>query len=170
MRFYILTLALIPLLIAALPVPQDPTNATADAANALVNGIQANLDAGQGEEQTVKTLQSLEQNGASASDIAAGIANVKAALDQAISDRVSNQALAADFPNVLAGLAKVETAQTSATAMIGALNCEEANDAPILSTLLTTFEKGFATNQANLALVSFRYIWYAFQIVLILQS
>jgi len=59
-----------------------------------------------------------------------------------------------DFPNVLAGLAKVQAAQEKATATVGTLTGVAANDAPVLSGLLTTFEGGFATNQANLVLVS----------------
>jgi len=49
-----------------------------------------------------------------------------------------------------------------ATATLATLTGVEANDAPVLAGLMTTFEGGFATNQANLALVSF-YVcerWY----------
>jgi len=70
MRFYILSLTLLPLIISALPLPD---NATSDAANVLANGIQANLNHGQVEIQTVQTLQSLESNSASAADIATGM-------------------------------------------------------------------------------------------------
>jgi len=42
-----------------------------------------------------------------------------------------------------------------ATATLATLTGVEANDAPVLAGLMTTFEGGFATNQANLALVSF---------------
>jgi len=151
MRFHLLNLLTLslPILISAIPIP----DATADAANVLVNGIQDNLNHGQQEIQTVQTLQSLESNGAAASDITTGIANVKAALNLAIADRTNNQALAVDFPNVLTGLAKVQAAQEKATATVGTLTGIAANDAPILSGLLTTFEGGFATNQANLVLV-----------------
>jgi len=149
MRFHIISLTLLPLLISALPLPD---NATSDAANVLVNGIQENLNHGQAEIQTVQTLQSLESNSASAADIATGITNVKAALNEAIADRTSNQALAASFPTVLTGLAKVQAAQVKATATLATLTGVEANDAPILAGLMTTFEGGFATNQANLAL------------------
>lgn len=158
MRFLVNCIGLFSLLsiVAAIPVPAPAVdNSLSDAANALVNGIQANLNHGQQEEQTVQTLQSLEQNGAAAADIATGIANVKAALNLAIADRESNQALATpDFPNVLTGLAKVQAAQAKATTTVATLNGVSSNDAPILAGLLTTFEGGFATNQANLVLVS----------------
>ena len=82
---------------------------------------------------------------------------MQAALNLAIADRENNQALATpDFPNVLTGLAKVQAAQEKATTTVGSLTGVAANDASILSGLLTTFEGGFATNQANLVLVSRR--------------
>jgi hypothetical protein len=93
MRFQILAIFLLPL-ISALPLPD---NATSDAANVLANGIQANIDHGQQEIQSVQTLQSLESNGAAPAAITTGIANAKAALNLAIADRTSNQALAVDL-------------------------------------------------------------------------
>ena len=139
------------LIISAAAIP----DATADAVNNLINGIQSNLNHGNQEIQSVQTLQSLESNIASASAIATSISNVKAALNLAIADRTSNQALTADFPTVLAGLAKVQAAQVKATATVATLSGVAANNAPILSGLLTTFEGGIATNQNNLALVIF---------------
>jgi hypothetical protein len=154
MRLSVLTLALLPLLALALPTSLAVREQTADQVNALVNGINSNLAHGNQETQAVKTLQSLEQNKAAASDIAAAITGVKTALNLAISDRESNQALAVNFPTVLAGLAKVQTAQGGALTQVANLNGVIANDSPICDTLLTTFAKGFATNQNNLALVS----------------
>lgn len=150
MRLQLATLSLLNLCISALPLP----SASSDAANILVNGIQTNLDHGQQEIQSVKTLQSLEANNAAAADITSGIAAVQNALDLAIADRTANQALATAFPDVTAGLAKVQAAQTKATTTVGSLNGIAANDGPLLDGLLTTFTGGFATNQANLVMVS----------------
>jgi hypothetical protein len=154
MKFLVFALALLPFLASALPTTLMARAQTADEVNQLVNGINSNLAHGNQETQSVKTLQSLEQNNAATSDIATAITAVKTALNLAISDRESNQVLAANFPTVLAGLSKVQTAQQGALTQVGNLNGVVANDAPICTTLLTTFANGFATNQKNLALVS----------------
>jgi hypothetical protein len=74
-------------------------------------------------------------------------------LNTAVGDRKANQALAGRATPVQEGLAKVATAQGKAQGAINTLN-GGAGDAATLSALKTTFEKGFATNENNLALVS----------------
>jgi hypothetical protein len=56
-----------------------------------------------------------------------------------------------------AGLDKVATAQGNAQGAISSLNGGSGDAAP-LSSLEGTFEKGFATNENNLALVSIRFL------------
>jgi hypothetical protein len=146
MRFYVI--ALLPLLAAAAPFPAQPNNALSD-------GINKNLDAGNGEIAAVQNLQSDETNKASAAVVNAGISGVQSALDIAVADRKANQALAGArrATPVQDGLAKVATAQGKAQGAINTLN-GGAGDTATLSTLTSTFEKGLATNENNLALVS----------------
>lgn len=145
MRFYFV--ALLPFLAAAAPFPAQPNNPLSD-------GINKNLDAGNGEITAVQNLQSSETNKAPASIVNAGIKGVQSALDTAVTDRKANQALAGArrATPVQDGLAKVATAQGKAQDTISTLN-GGAGDAATLTALTSTFEKGFATNENNLALV-----------------
>jgi hypothetical protein len=145
----------LPLLVSAIPLAQQkqPNNPLAD-------GINANLDAGNQEITAVQNLQSIESNHGTTEQINAGIKGVQDALDTAVGDRTSNQAIAAKAAGtkrqtaVQAGLDKVEAAQGKAQSAIDTLN-GGASDAETLSNLKNTFEKGFATNSNNLGLVRF---------------
>jgi len=153
MHFLTIPLLTLLALTAALPLPD---NASSTSANALANGINANLDAGNQEIQTVQTLQSSESNHAPAAQIQSNIDAVQGALDTAVSDRKANQALAAAQKRadaaLTAGLDKVENAQAKAQGAVSSLN-GGAGDAATLDALKGTFEKGFQTNENNLALV-----------------
>jgi hypothetical protein len=67
----------LPLLAAATPMPTQPNNA-------LANGINANLAAGNREVASVKNLQSIEQNHGSAAQVQAGIQSIQNALSTAV--------------------------------------------------------------------------------------
>jgi hypothetical protein len=151
-------LALLALTTAApLPLPDNTSSITS---NALANGINANLDAGNQEIQSVQTLQSSESNNAPAAQIQSNIASLQGALNTAVADREGNQALAAAQKRepspadaaLTAGLDKVASAQANAQGAISSLN-GGAGDAATLSALGATFQKGFETNENNLALV-----------------
>lgn len=155
-----------PLLAAAAPLPIQPDNA-------LVNGINKNLDAGNQEIASVQNLQSIETNHGTATQVQAGIQGVQSALDTAVADRTANQALAkadagqrrrAETP-VQAGLDKVANAQAHAQNTVDTLN-GGAGDAATLSSLKTTFENGFATNENNLALVSLGRLIFIYSLIL----
>ena len=129
--------------------------------NALANGINQNLDAGNQEVAAVQNLQSVEQNHGTASQVAAGKQGIQNALSTAVGDRTSNQALnnaaRRSNPAVAADLNKVQTAQGKAQGKIDSLN-GGASDAATLAALKTTFQGGAATNANALSLVRFQSI------------
>jgi hypothetical protein len=144
---------LLPLLVAAAPMPAQPARPN----NALADGINKNLAAGNQEVAAVQNLQSVEQNHGSAAQVSAGIQGIQGVLSTAVGDRTQNQAInnKAGRSNaaVTADLNKVATAQGNAQANIDMLN-GGAGDAAILSSLKTTFEGGAATNANALSHVS----------------
>ncbi|KAE9379390.1 hypothetical protein N431DRAFT_364584 [Stipitochalara longipes BDJ] len=133
---------LLPLLAAAVPMPAQPNNALAD-------GINENLAAGNQEVAAVQNLQSIEQNHGSTAQVQSGIQGIQGALSSAVGDRTQNQAInnkaGRSNPAVAADLNKVATAQGKAQGDISQLN-GGAGDAAILDTLKTTFQGGAATN------------------------
>jgi len=133
---------ILPLLAAAMPMPAQPNNALAD-------GINKNLAAGNQEVAAVQNLQSVEQNHGTPAQVQAGIQGIQGALSTAVGDRTQNQAInnkaGRSNPAVAADLNKVATAQGKAAANIAQLN-GGAGDAAILNTLKTTFQGGAATN------------------------
>jgi hypothetical protein len=142
----------LPLLVIAVPLPAQPNNA-------LANGINKNLAAGNQEVAAVQNLQSVEQNHGSEAQIQSGIKGIQGALSTAVGDRTQNQAInnkpgRRSNAAVAADLSKVATAQGKAQASIDKLN-GGAGDAAILSSLKTTFEGGAATNANALSHVSF---------------
>jgi hypothetical protein len=160
MQFSPLPLLALLTLTTAAPLP-DNTSSTPS--NALSNGINANLNAGNQEIQSVQTLQSSESNNAPASQVQSNIASLQGALNTAVSDREGNQALAAAQRRapadaaLTAGLDKVASAQANAQGAIGSLN-GGAGDAATLNSLAGTFQKGFETNENNLALVRMLFV------------
>jgi hypothetical protein len=137
----------LPFLVAAAPMPAQPNNALAD-------GINANLAAGNQEVAAVQNLQSVEQNHGTAAQVEAGVQGIQDALSTAVGDRTQNQAInnKARRSNaaVTTDLNKVATAQGNAQADIEQLN-GGAGDAAVLSTLKTTFQGGAATNENALS-------------------
>jgi hypothetical protein len=138
----------------ALPVAQRD-NASSTTANNLANGINANLDAGNKELDGIQASQSAIQNNG---NVAGAEQGVQGALTEAVGDREKNQAAAGGTGGsnptpVQAGLDKVQKAQEGAQANVNSLTGTAA-DSSTLSTLQGTFEKGFATNENNLQLVS----------------
>ncbi|KAK2052215.1 hypothetical protein LY76DRAFT_598786 [Colletotrichum caudatum] len=117
----------------------------------LVNGIQANIDAGK------KELSSTQQAQADAkANNAAGLktdeTGIKSALDEATKDRENNQKIAGNKdPALTAGLAKVQNAQTGAKQTVDGLTGNPKTDQPGLDKLNQTFQNGKKTNEANLA-------------------
>jgi hypothetical protein len=142
---------LLPLLAVAAPMPAQPNNA-------LANGINQNLAAGNQEVAAVQNLQRIEQNHGSAAQVQSGIQEIQGALSSAVGDRTQNQAInnkaSRSNPAVAADLDKVATAQGKAQSDISQFN-GGAGDAVILNTLKTTFEGGAATNANALSHVSF---------------
>jgi len=141
---------LLPLLAFATPMPAQPNNA-------LANGINQNLAAGNQEVAAVQNVQSIEQNHGSAAQVESGIQGIQGALSTAVGDRTQNQVInnkaSRSNPAVAADLNKVATAQGKAQSDISQLN-GGAGDAAILNTLKTTFEGGAATNANALSHVS----------------
>jgi hypothetical protein len=125
--------------------------------NALADGINKNLAAGNQEVAAVQNLQSVEQNHGSTAQVSAGIQGIQGAFSTAVGDRTRNQAInnKAGRSNaaVTADLNKVATAQGNAQANIDKLNGGAA-DAAILSSLKTTLEGGAATNANALSHVN----------------
>lgn len=141
---------LLPLLAAAIPMPAQLNNALAD-------GINKNLAAGNQEVAAVQNLQSIEQNYGTATQVQSGIQGIQGALSSAVGDRTQNQDInnkaGRSNPAVTTDLNKVQTAQGKAQGNIDKLN-GGASDAAILNIVKTTFQGGAATNADALSHVS----------------
>jgi hypothetical protein len=76
----------LPFLVTAAPMPAQPNDALAD-------GINTNLAAGNQEVAAVQSLQSIEQNHGTAAQVEAGVQGIQNALSTAVGDRTQNQAI-----------------------------------------------------------------------------
>ncbi|KAK2049949.1 hypothetical protein LZ31DRAFT_617184 [Colletotrichum somersetense] len=116
----------------------------------LVNGIQANINAGKKEiSSTEKAQADAKANNAKA--LKTDESGIKSALNEATKDRENNQKIAGNKdPALTAGLAKVQNAQKGAKQDVNALTGNPKKDQPDLNKLDQTFQNGKKTNQANL--------------------
>ncbi|KAK2018454.1 hypothetical protein LZ32DRAFT_653786 [Colletotrichum eremochloae] len=127
-----------------------PAAQPSSAKEQLINGIQANINAGKAEiSSTEKAQKDAKDN--NANGLKTDENGIKSALADATADRENNQKIAGNKdPALTQGLAKVQNAQTGAKQTVDALTGNPKTDQAGLDKLDQTFENGKKTNQNNL--------------------
>ncbi|KAK2022007.1 hypothetical protein LX32DRAFT_645896, partial [Colletotrichum zoysiae] len=116
----------------------------------LINGIQANINAGNKEISSTQKAQA-DAKANNAAGLKTDENGIKSALDEATKARENNQKIAGNKdPALTAGLAKVQNAQQGAKQAVNALTGNPKTDQPGLDKLGQTFQNGKKTNEANL--------------------